>query len=76
MSEHILDYEKAGDNVYTRSQARRLDIYLHRKSRQAAGSIGIIDTKKAVAVFSAAVDAFAATDYSRRKRRDISYSFV
>ena len=47
LSEHILDYEKAGNNVYTRSQARRLDKYLYRKSRQAAGRIGITDTKKA-----------------------------
>lgn len=47
LSEHILDYEKAGNNVYTRSQARRLDKYLYRKSRQAAGRIGIADTKKA-----------------------------
>jgi len=43
---HILDYEKAGNNVYTRSQARRLDKYLYRKSRQAAGRIGMADTKK------------------------------
>lgn len=47
LSEHILDYEKAGNNVYTRSQARRLDKYLYRKSRQAAGRIGIADTRKA-----------------------------
>lgn len=47
LAEHILDYEKAGNNVYTRSQARRLDKYLYRKSRQAAGRIGIADTKKA-----------------------------
>lgn len=47
LSEHILDYEKAGNNVYTRSQARRLDKYLYRKSRQAAGRIGIVDTRKA-----------------------------
>ena len=47
LSEHILDYEKAGNNVYTRFQARRLDKYLYRKSRQAAGRIGIADTKKA-----------------------------
>lgn len=47
LSEHILDYEKAGNNVYTRSQARRLDKYLYRKSRQAAGRIGIADTGKA-----------------------------
>lgn len=47
LSEHILDYEKAGNNVYTRSQARRLDKYLYRKSSQAAGRIGITDTKKA-----------------------------
>lgn len=47
LAEHILDYEKAGNNVFTRSQARRLDKYLYRKSRQAAGRIGIADTKKA-----------------------------
>lgn len=46
LSGHILDYEKAGNNVFTRSQARRLDKYLYRKSRQAAGKIGITDTKK------------------------------
>lgn len=47
LSEHILDYEKAGNNIFTRSQARRLDKYLYRKSRQAAGRIGIADTRKA-----------------------------
>lgn len=47
LAEHILDYEKAGNNVYTRSQARRLDQYLYRKSHQAARRIGIADTKKA-----------------------------
>ena len=47
LSEHILDYEKAGNNVYTRSQARRLDKYLYRKSRQAAKRIGIADSKQA-----------------------------
>jgi len=47
LPDHILDFEKAGNNVYTRSQARRLDNYLYRKSRQAAGRIGITDTKKA-----------------------------
>ncbi|MBQ2331999.1 MAG: hypothetical protein II383_06300, partial [Bacteroidales bacterium] len=47
LAEHILDYEKAGNNVFTRSQARRLDKYLYRKSRQAAGRIGITDTKMA-----------------------------
>lgn len=41
LADHIRDYEKAGNNVFTRSQARRLDKYLYRKSRQAAGKIGI-----------------------------------
>ena len=45
LSCHILDYEKAGNNVYTRSQARRLDKYLYRKSRQAALRIGISAAK-------------------------------
>lgn len=37
-------------NVFTRSQARRLDKYLYRKSRQAAGKIGIDSTlRKSVA---------------------------
>lgn len=43
LADHILDYEKAGNNLYTRSQARRLDKYLYRKSHQAAGKIGIAD---------------------------------
>lgn len=43
LADHIRDYEKAGNNVFTRSQARRLDKYLYRKSRQAAGKIGIKD---------------------------------
>ena len=47
LAEHILDFEMAGNNVFTRSQARRLDNYLYRKSRQAAARIGIADTKKA-----------------------------
>lgn len=47
LSAHILDYEKAGNNVFTRSQARRLDKYLYRKSRQAAARIGIADSKEA-----------------------------
>ena len=44
LADHIRDYEKAGNNVFTRSQARRLDKYLYRKSRQAAGKIGINDS--------------------------------
>lgn len=44
LADHIRDYEKAGNNVFTRSQARRLDKYLYRKSRQAAGKIGIDST--------------------------------
>lgn len=47
LSKHILDYEKADNNLYTRSQARRLDKYLYRKSRRAASRIGIEDSKKA-----------------------------
>lgn len=43
LADHIRDYEKAGNNVFTRSQARRLDEYLFRKSHQAAGKIGIND---------------------------------
>ena len=43
LADHMRDYEKAGNNVFTRSQARRLDKYLYRKSRQAAGKIGIND---------------------------------
>lgn len=44
---HILDYEKAGNNKYTLSQARRLDKYLYRKSRQAAARIGMAEPEKA-----------------------------
>lgn len=44
LADHIRDYEKAGNNVFTRSQARRLDKYLYHKSRQAAGKIGIDPT--------------------------------
>ncbi len=40
-------YEKAGNNVFTRAQARRLDKYLYRKSRQAAARIGIAGSKEA-----------------------------
>lgn len=47
LSTHILNYAKAGNNVYTRSQARRLDKYLYRKTRQAAARIGIADPKRA-----------------------------
>lgn len=47
LSGHILNYVKAGNNVYTRSQARRLDKYLYRKTRQAAARIGVADPKKA-----------------------------
>lgn len=43
LADNIRDYEKAGNNVFTRSQARRLDKYLYRKSRQTAGKIGIKD---------------------------------
>lgn len=50
LADHIRDYEKAGNNVFTRSQARRLDKYLYRKSRQAASKIGIDSTlRKSVA---------------------------
>ena len=47
LADHILDYEKAGNNVFTRSQARRLDNYLYLKSRKAARKIGISDDRKA-----------------------------
>ena len=47
LSNHIIDYEKSGNNVYSRSQARRLDKYLYRKSKQAARKIGIPDAKEA-----------------------------
>ena len=47
LSEHILNYVKVENNVYARSQARRLDKYLYRKTRQAAARIGIADPKKA-----------------------------
>ena len=40
-------YEKAGNNVFTRSQTRRLDKYLYSKARQAAARIGIADSKEA-----------------------------
>lgn len=44
---HILDYDKSGNNVYSRSQARRLDKYLYRKTRKAARKIGVEDTRTA-----------------------------
>ena len=47
LSKHILNYVKVDNNVYTRSEARRLDKYLYRKTRQAAARIGIADPKKA-----------------------------
>ena len=47
LSKHILNYVKVENNVYARSQARRLDKYLYRKTRQAAARIGITDPKKA-----------------------------
>jgi len=47
LADHILDFELAGNNVYTRSQARRLDKYLYHKSRQAARKIGVEDLSKA-----------------------------
>ena len=47
LPDHILDYEYADNNVFTRSQARRLDNYLYRKARLAARRIGISDTKSA-----------------------------
>lgn len=40
-------YEKAGNNVFTRAQTRRLDKYLYSKARQAAARIGIADSKEA-----------------------------
>lgn len=45
--QHILDYDKAWNNLYSRSQARRLDKYLYRKTRKAARKIGIEDSKAA-----------------------------
>ena len=54
---HILDYEKATDNRYTRSQARRLDKYLYRKTRQAANKIGIKDPERAAKERKGYVDA-------------------
>ena len=47
LPDHILDYDLARDNVYTRSQARRLDKYLYRKARLAARKVGIFDAKAA-----------------------------
>lgn len=47
LADHILNFEKAGNNIYTRSQARRLDKYLYRKARRAASKIGIEDKSKA-----------------------------
>ena len=44
---HILNYEMAFNNRYTRSQAIVLDNYLYRKARKAAWHLGIADTKKA-----------------------------
>ena len=44
---HIADYDRAGDNRYSRSQARRLDKYLYRKTRKAARMIGIEDSRAA-----------------------------
>ena len=46
LSKHILNYAKIENNVYTRSQARRLDKYLYRKTRQAAARIGLTDPKR------------------------------
>ena len=39
----MLDFEKADLNRYTRSQARRMDTYLRRKTMQAARKIGCSD---------------------------------
>ena len=57
LSNHILDYEKATDNRYTRSQARRLDKYLYRKVRQAANKIGVKDPGRAAKDRKGYVDA-------------------
>lgn len=47
LPEHLLDYDLARDNLYTRSQARRLDKYHYRKTRVAAARIGLPDPKAA-----------------------------
>ena len=47
VADHILNFERAENNVYTRSQARRLDNYLYLKSRQAARKIGVEDPREA-----------------------------
>jgi hypothetical protein len=47
LPEHLLDYDLARDNLYTRSQARRLDKYHYRKTRIAAARIGISDPEAA-----------------------------
>lgn len=47
LPDHILDYDRAPDNLFTRSQARRLDNYLYRKSLLAAKRIGMSDPKAA-----------------------------
>ena len=47
LPKHILDFEKATGNRYTRSQARRLDKYLYKKTRQAANKIGVKESAKA-----------------------------
>lgn len=46
LPDHLLDYDLARDNLYTRSQARRLDKYHYRKTRVAAARIGFSDPKK------------------------------
>ena len=47
LPEHLLDYDLARDNLYTRSQARRLDKYHYRKTRVAAARIGLPNPKAA-----------------------------
>ena len=47
VSEGFTDYVKATDSLYTRSQARRLDNYLYKKTKAAAAKLGIADAKAA-----------------------------
>lgn len=51
LPEHFKDYEKAGANKYTFSQARRLDKYLYLKRLQAAKIIGCANPSSIVGSF-------------------------
>ena len=46
LADHILDYEKAGNNRYSRAQARHLDKFLYGKSLRAARKLGIADARE------------------------------